>query len=96
MRTSQSKDAPCRMTQRHCLEGQVYSVPLIQPELRREEAVLQIADALLYLEVISTDIFRRVSESVEKNRRQLHSVSDRIRLAQARVDKIKGSKKATK
>ncbi|MED6287228.1 WASH complex subunit 1, partial [Characodon lateralis] len=85
-----------RMTQRHCLEGQVYSVPLIQPELRREEAVLQIADALLYLEVISTDIFRRVSESVEKNRRQLQSVSDRIRLAQARVDKIKGSKKATK
>ncbi|KAM4733894.1 WASH complex subunit 1 [Anableps anableps] len=85
-----------KMTQRHCLEGQVYSVPLVQPELRREEAVLQIADALLYLEVISTDIFRRVSESVEKNRRQLQSVSDRIRLAQARVDKIKGSKKATK
>ncbi|PWA14322.1 hypothetical protein CCH79_00012264 [Gambusia affinis] len=88
--------APEKMTQRHCLEGQVYSVPLVQPELRREEAVLQIADALLYLEVISTDIFRRVSESVEKNRHQLQRVSDRIRLAQARVDKIKGSKKATK
>lgn len=38
----------------------------------------------------------RVSESVENNRRQLQSVTDRIRLAQARVDKIKGSKKATK
>lgn len=85
-----------RMTQKHCLEGQVYSVPLIQPDLRREEAVHQIADALLYLETISTDIFRRVSDSVEKNRRQLQSVTDRIRLAQARVDKIKGSKKATK
>lgn len=47
------------MTQRHCLEGQVYSVPLIQPEVRREEAVHQITDALLYLESISTDIFRR-------------------------------------
>ncbi|XP_054476202.1 LOW QUALITY PROTEIN: WASH complex subunit 1 [Anoplopoma fimbria] len=85
-----------RMTQKHCLEGQVYSVPLIQSDLRREEAVHQIADALLYLETISTDIFRRVSDSVEKNRRQLQSVTDRIRLAQARVDKIKGSKKATK
>ncbi|KAM9755052.1 WASH complex subunit 1 isoform 1-T1 [Menidia menidia] len=85
-----------RMTQRHCLEGQVYSVPLIQPDLRREEAVHQIADALMYLETISTDIFRRVSESVEKNRQQLQRVSDRIRLAQARVDRIKGSKKATK
>lgn len=48
-----------RMTQQHCLEGQVYSVPLIQPDLRREEAVHQITDALLYLETISTDIFRR-------------------------------------
>lgn len=48
-----------RMTQRHCLEGQVYTVPLVQPDLRREEAVLQITDALLYLETISTDIFRR-------------------------------------
>uniref|UniRef100_H2LYG3 WAS protein family homolog 1 n=1 Tax=Oryzias latipes TaxID=8090 RepID=H2LYG3_ORYLA len=84
----------CRMTHRHCLEAQVYSVPLVQPDLRREEAVNQIADALLYLEAISTDIFRR--QSVEKNRHQLQSVSDRIRLAQARVDKIKGSKKATK
>ncbi|XP_035497604.2 WASH complex subunit 1 isoform X2 [Scophthalmus maximus] len=85
-----------RMNQKLSLEGQVYSVPLIQPDLRREEAVHQIADALLYLETISTDIFRRVSESVENNRRQLQSVTDRIRFAQARVDKIKGSKKATK
>uniref|UniRef100_A0A8C2WCC2 WAS protein family homolog 1 n=1 Tax=Cyclopterus lumpus TaxID=8103 RepID=A0A8C2WCC2_CYCLU len=84
------------MTQKHCLEGQVYSVPLIQSDLRREEAVHQIADALLYLETISTDIFRRVSDSVENNRRHLQSVTDRIRLAQARVNKIKGSKKATK
>lgn len=85
-----------RMSKKHCLEGQVYSVPLIQPDVRREEAILQIADALVYLETISTDIFQRVSESVEQNRRQLQSVTDRIKLAQARVDKIKGSKKATK
>lgn len=38
----------------------------------------------------------RVSNSVEKNRCQLQIITDRIRLAQARVDKIKGSKKATK
>lgn len=38
----------------------------------------------------------RVSDSVEKNRCQLQKIIDRIRLAQARVDKIKGSKKATK
>ncbi|KAJ0029193.1 hypothetical protein NQD34_004190 [Periophthalmus magnuspinnatus] len=84
------------MSEKRSLEGQVYSVPLIQPDVRREEAILQIADALVYLETISTDIFQRVSESVEKNRQQLQSVTDRIGLAQARVDKIKGSKKATK
>lgn len=37
----------------------MYSVPLIQPDLRREEAVHQIVDALFLLETISTDIFRR-------------------------------------
>lgn len=52
-----------RMTQKTCLEGQVFSVPLIQPDLRREEAVHQIADALLYLETISTDIFKRQAQN---------------------------------
>lgn len=85
-----------RMTQKRHLEGQVYSVPLIQSDLRREEAVHQITEALQYLETISTDIFTRVSQSVEKNRAHLQSVTDRIKLAQARVQKIKGSKKATK
>ncbi|MBN3304525.1 WASH1 protein, partial [Amia calva] len=84
------------MTQKHYLEGQVYSVPLIQPDLRREEAIHQIADALQYLEKISSDIFSRVFQSVEKNRTHLQAVTDRIHLAQARIDKIKGSKKATK
>uniref|UniRef100_A0A8C5F4B0 WAS protein family homolog 1 n=1 Tax=Gadus morhua TaxID=8049 RepID=A0A8C5F4B0_GADMO len=79
-----------RMSQKPCLEGQVYSVPLIQPDLRREETIHQIVDALHYLETISADIFNR------QNRRQLQSVTERIQLAQARVDKIKGSKKATK
>uniref|UniRef100_A0A673G100 WAS protein family homolog 1-like n=1 Tax=Sinocyclocheilus rhinocerous TaxID=307959 RepID=A0A673G100_9TELE len=86
----------CRMTPKRYLEGQVYSVPLIQPDLRREEAVHQITGALQYLEMISTDIFSRVSQSVEKNRVHLQTVTDRIKLAQARVQKIKGSKKATK
>ncbi|XP_016148083.1 WAS protein family homolog 1-like [Sinocyclocheilus grahami] len=85
-----------RMTPKRYLEGQVYSVPLIQPDLRREEAVHQITGALQYLEIISTDIFSRVSQSVEKNRVHLQTVTDRIKLAQARVQKIKGSKKATK
>lgn len=47
------------VTQKHFLEGQTYSVPLIQPDLRREEAIHQVADALQYLQKVSSDIFSR-------------------------------------
>lgn len=49
------------VAQKHYLEGQTYSVPLIQPDLRREEAVQQVADALQYLQKVSGDIFNRYS-----------------------------------
>ncbi|KAJ1165953.1 hypothetical protein NDU88_006370, partial [Pleurodeles waltl] len=45
------------MPQRHFFDGQAYSIPLIQPDLRREEAIHQIADALQYLQKVSSDIF---------------------------------------
>lgn len=41
------------------LAGQTYAVPLIQPDLRREEAIQQAADALQYLQKVSGDIFSR-------------------------------------
>ncbi|KFO30889.1 WAS protein family like protein 1 [Fukomys damarensis] len=43
----------------HSLTGQTYAVPLIQPDLRREEAMQQVADALQYLQKVSGDIFSR-------------------------------------
>lgn len=43
----------------HSLAGQLYAVPLIQPDLRREEAIQQVADALQHLQNISGDIFSR-------------------------------------
>lgn len=43
----------------HSLAGQTYAVPLIQPDLRREEAIQQVADALQYLQKVSGDIFSR-------------------------------------
>lgn len=43
----------------HSLAGQTYAVPLIQPDLRREEAIQQVADALQYLQRVSGDIFSR-------------------------------------
>lgn len=80
----------------HSLAGQPYEVPLIQPDLRREEAIQQVADALQHLQNISGDIFSRISQRVELSRRQLQAIRERVSLAQAKIDKIKGSKKAIK
>ncbi|XP_026549295.1 WASH complex subunit 1-like [Notechis scutatus] len=84
------------MTQKYFPEGQAYSVPLIQPDLRREEAIHQIADTLQYLQKISGDIFNRISQQVEASRAQLRAINERVTLAQAKIEKIKGSKKAIK
>ncbi|XP_015264202.1 PREDICTED: WAS protein family homolog 1-like [Gekko japonicus] len=84
------------VTHTYFVEGQTYSVPLIQPDLRREEAIHQIADALQYLQTISADIFNRISQQVEASRTQLRAINERVTLAQAKIDKIKGSKKAIK
>uniref|UniRef100_A0A2K5RW85 WASH1 WAHD domain-containing protein n=1 Tax=Cebus imitator TaxID=2715852 RepID=A0A2K5RW85_CEBIM len=78
----------------HSLAGQTYAVPLIQPDLRREEAVQQMADALQYLQKVSGDIFSRWR--VEQSRRQVQAIGEKVSLAQAKIEKIKGSKKAIK
>ena len=83
------------MTQ-HSLAGQTYAEPLIQPDLRREEAIQQVADALQYLQKVSGDIFSRISQRVELSRSQLQAIGERVSLAQAKIEKIKGSKKAIK
>ncbi|XP_035111335.1 WAS protein family homolog 2 isoform X2 [Callithrix jacchus] len=80
----------------HSLSGQTYAVPLIQPDLRREEAVQQMADALQYLQKVSGDIFSRISQRVEQSRSQVQAIGEKVSLAQAKIEKIKGSKKAIK
>ncbi|XP_054519892.2 WAS protein family homolog 2 isoform X4 [Pan troglodytes] len=85
---------PVRM--QHSLAGQTYAVPLIQPDLRREEAVQQMADALQYLQKVSGDIFGRISQRVEQSRSQVQAIGEKVSLAQAKIEKIKGSKKAIK
>ena len=75
---------------------QTYSVPLILPNLRREESINQIVDSLEYLEKISKDIFTRISQRIAENKERLAAINHRADLAQARIDKIKGIKKATR
>ena len=40
---------------------QNYNMPVILPDLRREESYHQIVDALEYLDAVSNDVFNRIS-----------------------------------
>lgn len=40
---------------------QNYSMPVILPDLRREESYHQIVDALEYLDAVANDVFNRIS-----------------------------------
>ena len=43
------------------MAAQAYSVPIILPDLRKEESYLQIVDALEYLDAVANDVFNRIS-----------------------------------
>ena len=76
---------------------QTYNVPVILPDLRKEESILQVVDALEYLDAVANDIFNRISFRVAENRDQLTSINNRINVAQAKIDKIRNSSsKATR
>ena len=73
-----------------------FEVPLVPPDLRREETIKQICDSLEYLEKVANDVFTRIGSKVADNHKRLRTINDRVNLAQAKIDKIKGSNKATK
>ncbi len=76
---------------------QSYNVPVVQPDLRKEESIIQIVDALEYLDAVANDIFSRISHRVAENRDDLVSINNRLCVAQAKIDKIRNSSsKATK
>ena len=48
-----------------------YNVPVIPPDLRREETIQQICDALTYLDQVAKDAFSRISTRVAENQQRL-------------------------
>lgn len=78
------------------MSGQVYNIPAISLDLRREETVHQIVDSLAYLDKVANDVFTRIHNKVSENQTRLQRINDRVNLTQAKVDSIKGSNKATK
>ncbi|KAB0801523.1 hypothetical protein PPYR_05877 [Photinus pyralis] len=73
----------------------MYNVPIIPQNLRREETVVQIADALNYLSETANDVFNRINKRIESNNQQLSTLVNRIEDAHSKVSTLKGAKKAT-
>eukprot|EP00794_Sanderia_malayensis_P020088 gene20088-22058_t len=71
-----------------------YNVSILSPKLRHEEFMINVADTLEYLEKISEDIFGRISARAQEYREKISAINKRTELAQAKIDKLKGSKKA--
>ena len=78
------------------MSSQPFNVPGVPDDLRQEETVHQLVDSLEYLDKVANEIFTRIHNKVSTNGDQLRKLNDRISLAQAKIDKIKGSNKATK
>ncbi len=73
-----------------------YKVGIIPSDLRQEEFVHRVCDSLEYLNSIAKDVFDRISNRITENQQQLQSINNRIAVAQAKVNALKGSNKATK
>ena len=75
---------------------QSYNVPIILPDLRKEESLYQLTDTLDHLERVANDVFSRISRRVAEHRDRLSAINNRVNLALARIEKVKGSTKATR
>lgn len=77
------------------MSSQPFNIPGIPDDLRHDETIFQVVDALEYLDKVANEIFNKIHTCVSNNSAQLQKINDRVNLAQARIDKIKGSNKAT-
>jgi hypothetical protein len=72
----------------------MYTVNLIPHDLRREETILQIIESLRQVEEISAGVEERIRTRLSAAQTKLADVNNRIDVANAKIEKLKGSKKA--
>ena len=73
-----------------------YEIPLVSSNLRPEEMIIQMADTIDFLDQISDHIFKNVSRRIEESRVRIESINKRADAAQAKIEKLTGSRKATR
>lgn len=74
----------------------VYDIPLVSSNLRPQEMIIQMADTLEFLDQVSNDVFTKVASKIQESRTRISSIRRRVEAAQAKIDGLKGSRKATR
>ncbi|CAD7088892.1 unnamed protein product [Hermetia illucens] len=74
----------------------MYSVPIVPPDLRHEETIIQSINALDYLQKTIADVFDRVDARIERNNVKIRQLQSRIEAAHTSINSLVGINKAIK
>lgn len=72
----------------------LFQIPIIQPDLRHEEAILQSLNTLDYLNEVIGNIFDRIDKRIENNQSKVQDINRRIGIVNSKIESLKDSKKA--
>lgn len=72
----------------------LFEIPIIQPDLRHEEAILQSLNTLDYLNEVIGNIFDRIDKRISNNQAKVQDINRRIGVVNSKIESLKDSKKA--
>lgn len=73
----------------------IYDVPVVPNNLRHKETIIQIADALDYLNKVFEDILLRVNTRIIEKQNHVSGLKDRISTVNQKMQRLTQTKKAT-
>ena len=73
----------------------LYEVPLVQNDLRKEETMVQIVGALTRLTRVSDHIFRQIEAKCAEFTSKVEAVGARLEMANSKIDILRETKTAT-
>lgn len=72
----------------------LFEIPIIQPDLRHEEAILQSLNTLDYLNEVIGNVFDRIDKRITNNQAKVQDINRRIGIVNSKIESLKDSKKA--
>lgn len=73
----------------------LYKVPIVPNNLRHKETIIQIADALSYIDQVYDDILLRINKSITDRQNKVSTLQERIMTVHEKVVRLTQTKKAT-